>query len=361
MKKKTRSKAEKKMRNYRKKSGLPPGSLVYTGSAEGETKLRLISFDKDSVTQSEKGNIREMAGQIAPGRNNWLSVTGLNDTEQIRLIGEQFGIHPLLLEDALNTDSFPKIEDTSDTLFISLKMLSWKNENRSIASEQISFILGKDFILSFEERPNELFERERQRLLNGPEKTREKGPDFLAYILIDQIIDNYFLVLGEIEDRIEETEMDLLNDSDEVTPLQMMHLKKQLIMFRKFIYPLRDAVRKLQRDDSALIDRKTLRYVNDLYDHLQNIIQNLESFRDITTGLMDLYSNSLSNRLNSIMKTLTVIGAIFIPLTFIAGIYGMNFANMPELNHPLAYPAVLVFMLLIAIAMIIWMKRKKWF
>ncbi|MEA5108897.1 Cobalt/magnesium transport protein CorA [bioreactor metagenome] len=353
--------AAEKIRNYRKKAGLPPGSLVYTGSVESESKLDIFSFDSASIERTQSDDVEHIINGISPARNYWINITGLNNTSIISKLGIHHNIHPLLLEDVLNTESVPKIENTGNMLFICMKMLSWNKKSAGIDAEQISFIIGEKYLLSFQEREGDVFNPVRERLLNGLSKAREKGIDFLAYILIDKIIDNYFLVLEKIEDRIEQTEMELLRDTDRITPLEMMHLKKQLILLRKYVYPLRDEIRKLQRDDSKLIDRKTIKYINDLYDHLQNIVQNIEGFRDTITGLMELYSASLSNRMNSVMKTLTMIGAIFIPLTFIAGIYGMNFNYMPELTYPWAYPAVMLFMLALALGMFFYMKSRKWF
>jgi magnesium transporter len=240
-------------------------------------------------------------------------------------------------------------------------MLQWNDKKASIETEQISFVIGENYLLSFQEREGDVFNPVRERLLSGVSKAREKSIDFLAYVLIDKIVDNYFVVLEKIEDHIENIEMELLRDTDRVTPTQMMHLKKQLILLRKYVYPLRDELRKLQRDEIKLIDRKTIKYINDLNDHLQNIIQNLESFRDTISGLMELYSSTISNKLNNVMKTLTVIGAIFIPLTFIAGIYGMNFDNMPELHYRYGYHTIMAAMLAIAVGMFLYMKSRKWF
>lgn len=350
-----------KIRNYRKKTGLPPGTLVYTGNAEQETTFDLFSFDAATVERTESAMVSEITGKINLNRNNWINVIGLSNTELIGDLGKHHTLHPLLLEDVLNTDSVPKFENYGDVLYMSLKMLKWDSENNSIDAEQISFIVGENYLLSFQERNGDVFDMVRERLLNGLSKAREKGIDFLAYILIDKIVDNYFIILENIEDHIENIELELIRDTDRITPLQLMHLKKQLIQLRKHVYPLRDEIRKLQRDDSKLIDRKTIKYINDLYDHLQNIIQNLESFRDTISNLMELYSSTISNKLNSVMKTLTVIGAIFIPLTFIAGVYGMNFEFMPELHYTWGYPVALLGMLVIALGLFLYMKSRKWF
>lgn len=350
-----------KIRNYRKKSGLPPGTLIYTGNIDQETSLDLFSFDKSNIERTESDDAKVIIGKIDTSRNNWINVTGFSNTDLISQLGNHHTLHPLLLEDVLNTESVPKIENYGDVLFLCLKMLQWNDKKASIETEQISFVIGENYLLSFQEREGDVFNPVRERLLSGVSKAREKSIDFLAYVLIDKIVDNYFVVLEKIEDHIENIEMELLRDTDRVTPTQMMHLKKQLILLRKYVYPLRDEFRKLQREETKLIDRKTIKYINDLNDHLQNIIQNLESFRDTISGLMELYSSTISNKLNNVMKTLTVIGAIFIPLTFIAGIYGMNFDNMPELHYRYGYHTIMAAMFAIAVGMFLYMKSRKWF
>ena len=349
------------VRNYRKKAGLPPGTLVYTGNNEVEPSLDLFSYNRSEISRVYPLNPAETESNIRQDRNNWLNICGLNNTETIELTGKTFAIHALLLEDVLNTESLPKIEIYDDTVFICLKMIRWNEEKLSIEAEQISFLIKNKLLISFQEREGDVFETVRARMLSGISKTREKGIDFLAYVLIDKIVDNYFLVLEKIEDEIENIESELLKDSDKITPIQLLHIKKQLILLRKYFYPLRDEVRKLLRDDNELIDRKTIKYLSDLHDHLQNIIHTTEGFRDTSTGLMELYSSNVSNKMNKIMKTLTVVGAIFIPLTFIAGIYGMNFDYMPELHFHYGYHIVMAGMALLGIGMVIYMRSRKWF
>jgi len=352
---------QERIRNYRKKTGLPPGSLVYTGNVEQETSFDLFCFDSASIARTESAHAADIINKIDKTKNNWINVNGLTNTGLISQLGDHHTLHPLLLEDVLNTESMPKIENYGDVIYISLKMLTWDAATSSISGEQISLILGNNYLISFQERTGDVFEPVRERLLNGLSKARNKTIDFLAYVLIDKIIDNYFVILEKIEDHIEATELELIRDTDKITPLDLMHLKKQLILLRKYVYPLRDELRKLQHDETTLIDRKTIKYINDLYDHLQNIIQNLESFRDTISNLMELYSSTVSNKLNSVMKTLTLIGAIFIPLTFLAGVYGMNFEYMPELHFKWGYPLAMLGMCFIAVAMFLYMKSRKWF
>lgn len=351
----------KRVRNYRKKAGLPPGTLVYTGNIEQKTNFDLFSYNAEAIDRTETDDLKKIIAKFDSSRNNWINVNGLSDVKIISQLGDQHALHPLLLEDVLNTETVPKIENYGDVLHICLKMLQWNSRSHSIESEQISIIVSGNYLISFQERDGDVFDTLRERLLNGLSKAREKSMDFLAYLLIDKIVDNYFVVLENIEDQIENMEMELLHDTDRVTPVQMMHLKKQLILLRKHIYPLREELRKLQNDESKLVDRKTIKYINDLYDHLQNIVQNLESFRDTITGLMELYAATISNRLNAVMKTLTIVGSIFIPLTFLVGVYGMNFKFMPELEYRWGYPLALLGMFGIAVGMFLYMKSRKWF
>lgn len=361
MKSKTTTRKPENIRNYRKKAGLPPGTLVYTGNINQGTTFDLFSYDVKTIERTKSDDISKITGKIDQDRNNWINVIGLSNTDLIGQLGDHHTLHPLMLEDVLNTESMPKIENYGDVLFISLKMLRWDSALNAIDSEQISFIVGKKYLLSFQEKDGDVFEPVRERLISGLSQAREKSIDFLAYVLIDKIVDNYFVILEKIEDHIENIEIELIQNTDRITPQEMMHLKKQLILLRKFLYPLRDEVRTLQRDDSKLIDPKTIKYINDIYDHLQNIIQNLESFRDTISSLMELYSSTISNKLNAVMKTLTVVGVIFIPLTFIVGIYGMNFDNLPELHYRYGYHAVMLGMLGIAVGMFLYMKSRKWF
>ncbi len=349
------------MRNYRKKSGLPPGSLVYTGNIAHDTTFDAFVYNTENIERTESSNVQVIISKLDISKKNWINVNGLINTDLIGELGKHHELHPLLLEDILNTESMPKIENYGDLLFMNLKMLRWNPDQKIIEAEQVSFVLGGHYLLSFQEKKGDVFETVRERMLNGLSKVREKGADFLAYVLIDKVVDNYFLILEAIEDHIEDIEIELIKDSGTVKPIHLMHIKKQLILLRKYVYPLRDEIRKLQHDDTKLIDRRTVKYINDLYDHLQNIIQNLESFRDTVSNLMDLYSSTVSNKLNVVMKTLTVVGAIFIPLTFIVGVYGMNFDYMPELHYPWAYPLVWVVMILVAGGMFIFMRSRKWF
>ncbi|GAB1405711.1 MAG: magnesium/cobalt transporter CorA [Lentimicrobiaceae bacterium] len=351
----------KKIRNYHKKTGLPPGTLVYTGVHDYPVSFDGYFYNKESVDRIQADHPDKIKSDREESKNLWLNVNGLNNPELIALLGKRYNLHPLILEDVLNIDTMPKVDSYDDLLFISLKMLNWNSNSQSLESEQISMLLGAKTLITFQEKKGDIFDTVREAIKHDKSKIREKSIDYLAYALMDKVVDNYFFILNALEDLIEDAELDLIDAGNSITPRHLLHLKKQLMLLRRYIYPLRDELRKLPQEESPLIEPKTYKYISDVYDHLQNIIQNLESFRDSVSNLMELYNNNISNKLNSIMKTLTVVGAIFIPLTFIAGIYGMNFDHMPELHLPWAYPSLLIIMLLVSIGMIIYMKSRKWF
>jgi len=269
-------------------------------------------------------------------------------------------LHHLVIEDIHNTYQRPKAEDYEDFLYIVLKMISWDENLNQAQAEQVSMILGKGYVLSFKEDPGDIFDPVRVRLREGKGRIRKSGADYLAYALLDQVVDNYFLVLENLGERIESLEEELTTNPSPATLKAIHHLKRELIFLRKSVWPLREAINSLERGDSSLFQAETLVYLRDLYDHTIQVMDTIETFRDMVSGMLDIYLSSISNRMNEIMKVLTIIATIFIPLTFIAGVYGMNFANMPELQWPWGYFAVWGVMILVAGGMIIFFKRKGW-
>jgi magnesium transporter len=272
-----------------------------------------------------------------------------------------FRLHPLVLEDILNTDQRPKMEDYGDYLYIVLKTLFMAgNLGDEVESEQVSLILGRNFVLSFQEKENPLFEPIRERLRSGKGRLRKMGPDYLVHAVLDAIIDHYFVVLEKLGEKIEFLEEEVVIQPTPST-LQAAHqLKREMIFLRKAVWPLREVIDSLERGESYLIKESTVIYLRDIYDHTIQVIDNIETFRDMLSGMMDIYLSSISNRMNEIMKVLTLIATIFIPLTFIVGSYGMNFKYMPELSWPWGYPLVMALMLVVAIFMLIYFRRKKW-
>ena len=290
----------------------------------------------------------------------WINIDGVHQPENIEKIGKQFKIHPLVLEDVVNTGQRPKMEDFDDYLFIVLKMLHYDEKENETKTEQVSLILSSNYVISFQESEGDVFDPLRERIRVDRGRVRKMRADYLAYSLMDAIVDNYFMVLEKIGERIEDIEDEMIkNPTPEV--LQSIHkLKRELIFLRKSVWPLREVISRLERWESPLIDKSIDIYLRDVYDHTIQVIDALETFRDVLSGMLDIYLSSVSNRMNEVMKVLTIIATIFIPLTLIAGIYGMNFRFMPELEIPLAYPMVLLSMLFVGLLMVAYFRKKKW-
>jgi len=288
------------------------------------------------------------------------NINGLYDVDMIEKLGTYFHVHPLILEDVLSVNQRPKVEDSGDILFIVLRMLQFDDEKKEIISEQVSFILGKNFLFTFQEKAGDVFEPVRVRLRQYKGRIRTMGADYLAYTLLDAIVDNYFLVLEKMGDQIENLEELLVNNPTEETLITIHKLKREMIFLRKSVWPLRETINGLERSESSLIQKSTGIYLRDVYDHTIQVIDTVESYRDMVSGMLDIYLSSVSNRMNEVMKVLTVIATIFIPLTFIAGVYGMNFEFMPELGWKWSYPLLWLFMIGVAILMIFYFRKKRW-
>ncbi|MBN2330406.1 MAG: magnesium/cobalt transporter CorA [Candidatus Aenigmarchaeota archaeon] len=350
-----------------KKAGSSPGALVHIGKKRMEkARITMIDYDEKRFTAKEVTRIEECFPFKKKPTVTWINIDGLHEVDIIEKIGKEFGIHPLVLEDVLNTTQRPKVEDFDEYIYIVLKRLSYDEDKDETRSEQMSIILGDNYVISFQESAGDVFDFIRKSTQENKGVIRKSGPDYLAYRLIDSIVDNYFLILEKYGDRIEGIEEDMVSNPKQET-LETIHaMKKEMIFLRRSVWPLREAVSGLSRSESRLMKKKTHLYMRDVYDHTIQVIDTVETFRDMTSGLLDLYLSSISNKMNEVMKVLTIIATIFIPLSFFAGIYGMNFNpeassfNMPELNHPLGYPAVLAFMTIVALIMISYFKRKKW-
>jgi magnesium transporter len=289
-----------------------------------------------------------------------LNVVGLQNIKILEKLGKIFNLHALILEDILNTDQRPKVEIFEDHIFIVLKILSYNKNTLEIVSEQISLIVGNNFIISFQEKDGELFLPIYERIKNPKGRHRTHGADYLAYALIDIIVDHYFLILENLAEEIEILEENAIENTDHDFIRNIQVMKRELIYIRKSILPLRELIGTLFRGDSPLITEFTKPYLKDVYDHTIQIIDTIENFRDIISGILDIYLTKVSNRMNEIMKILTIIATIFIPLTFIVGVYGMNFEFMPELKWRWGYPSLWIIMLAIFISMIIFFKKKRW-
>jgi magnesium transporter len=291
----------------------------------------------------------------------WINVDGLHEVEVLGTLGERFGLHPLVIEDILNTAQRPKLEDHGEYLFVVVKSLyHGAGPDGDPEIEQISLVLGPTYVLSFQEREGDEFEPVRDRIRTEKGRVRQAGADYLAYTLVDLIVDQYFAVLERFGDQIESLEEELILAPTPETAHAIHHLKREMALLRKSTWPLREVIGALERSESPLIRESTKPYLRDVYDHTIQVIDTVETFRDILSGMLDIYLSSVSNRMNEIMKVLTIISTLFIPLTFIAGVYGMNFEHMPELSWPWAYPAVWLVMLVIAALMVVYFYRKKW-
>ncbi len=339
------------------KRGLAPGTLVYIGEDSGvSSKISMIQYNETELRKTEIPSYNSTIFEKA--FTNWLNIDGLNNIELLKKIGSSFNLHSLTLEDILNTEQRPKIETYDSYTYIVFKMLSYNEKTRSIESEQISLIVKDNVVISFQEKSGDVFDPVRERINQKDSRIRRKECDYLIYALMDTVVDNYFLILEKIGDEIEEIEQKILTNADEKVLQELYALKRNIIRLRKSVWPLRELINSLERSENIKSDNSI--YLRDLYDHTIQVIDNIENLRDIISGLMDIYLTTISNRMNSVMKVLTIISTIFIPLTFIAGVYGMNFEFMPELSWKMGYPITLVLMFMIVIVMMIFFRFKKW-
>jgi len=338
-----------------------PGSLVHIGKINMDrTSIKLIDYNEDTFSEKAVKNIEEAIPFKDAPTVTWININGIHDNSVIEDVGRIFGIHPLILEDVMNTDQRPKTEDFEKYIFIVLKMLSFDEKEKEIRSEQVSLIVGPNFVISLQEREGDVFDYVRERLRKGKGRIRKSGNDYLAYSLIDAIVDHYFIILEKIGEYIEDLEEDVLNNPSPETTKVLHKLKKEMIILRKSVWPLRELLNSLQRSESPMISKSTNVYLRDVYDHTIQIIDTIENYRDMSAGLVDLYLSSISNRMNEVMKVLTIIATIFIPLTFIVGVYGMNFEYMPEIHWTWSYFVVWMIMIAVGVSMFIYFRRKKW-
>ncbi len=339
--------------------GLPPGSLIHVGDKKSEeVKVTIIDYNEKNFEEIEVKNVEDCFPFKDKPSVTWINIDGVSKTEIIEKIGNNYGLHPLVSEDILNTGQRPKLEDYENYIYVVLKMLYQpKNE---IISEQVSIILGKNYVLSFQETSGDVFQNIRDRIRNGKGRIRKMGADYLAYSLIDSIVDNYYIVLETLGDKLEEIEDNVVNNPIPDTLKTIHSMKRELIFLKKSIWPLREVINNLHRAESTLIEKSTTIFIRDLSDHTIQVVDTIESFREMNSGMLDIYMSSVSNKMNEVMKVLTIFAAIFIPLTFIAGIYGMNFDYMPELGWQWGYFTVVGFMALVGIVLLFYFKMKKW-
>ena len=352
----------KTYKKRKKKVGLSPGTLIYTGEKKlDKVKIRVIDYNEDKFEEKEAKNIEECFDYKNSNSISWINIDGLHEVGIIEKIGKHYNIHSLVLEDILNVGQRPKIEDHDDYLYIVFKMFSIGEGTSEVKNEQISLLMIKNTVITFQENIGDIFEPVRDRLRAAKGRIRKSGADYLTYALIDIVVDNYFIVLEKLGEIIEDLEDELVS-SPKPEDLQLIHkLRREMILLRKSVWPMREVLSAMYRGESELINESTEIFLRDVYDHTIQVIDTIESYRDMITGMLDTYLSSLSFRMNEVMKVLTIIATIFIPLTFVAGVYGMNFHHMPELDWGWFYPVGFwIFSLIIVLGMLYYFKRKHW-
>lgn len=341
----------------------PPGTLKYRGKKDSKTTtVEVINFDKDFYEKLELKNITDIFSLKESNAISWININGLNNLSEIEKLGVNYNIHPLTLEDILNTMHRPKIDEFENYLFIVFKMLYF-SEDDNLIYENVSMVVGKNYVFTFQESDGDVFNDLRDRISNSKGRVRNLGSDYLMYTILDAIVDHYITVIEAFSDKIEDLESHIFeNDSNSnETPIQIQALKQEILKIRRSIFPFREVVNRLEKIESDIIDPKTHSYIRDLRDHIVHVSESIELSREMVWNLMDMHMSIISNKMNEVMKVLTIIATIFIPLTFMAGIYGMNFDNMPELHYEYGYHLLWAAMIIIFIIMLIYFKRKKWF
>ncbi|MDH3575479.1 MAG: magnesium/cobalt transporter CorA [Desulfobacteraceae bacterium] len=343
------------------KAGASPGTLVHIGEQKvDDTRITLIDYDEAHLQERVLDGIEEAFPLKDLPTVTWINIDGLHEIDIIEKVGQHFNIHPLVLEDIVNTGQRPKTEEFEDFIYVVLKMLHYNENSGEISSEQFSLVLGPDFLISFQEIQGDVFKTVRERIRKPKTRIRKAGCDYLAYALIDAVVDNYFLILEKLGENIETLEEDLLENPSPET-LQTLHeMKREMIYLRKQIWPIREMINSLVKGETSLVNESTSLFFRDIYDHTIQIIDTIESFRDILSGMLDIYLSTLSNKMNEVMKVLTIIATIFIPITFVAGIYGMNFKFMPELEWRWGYVMVWAIIVVVVGIMIGFFKKKQW-
>lgn len=338
-----------------------PGTVTYVGRKEkAETSLEVIDYNADHFERYVSKTPEDAFKFEEENRVTWINIDGLSNTSEIEKLGKYYELHPLIIEDIVNTNQRPKIDEYKEYYFIVAKMLYHKPDG-TLENEHISIVLGKNYVLTFQEADGDVFDGVRERLSTAKGRIRSRGADYLVFALLDAIVDHYFIVVEEMSDKIEALEEQLFQrqPSDDMT-FEIQELKKTMLRIRRAVFPLREVVGRLEKLDGGLIQEQTGNYIRDLYDHIIQASENIEIYREMTWGLMDMYMTTISNKMNEVMKVLTIMASIFIPLTFIAGIYGMNFEYMPELEWKYSYPILLFIMLILIIGMILYFKKKRW-
>ena len=338
-----------------------PGAEHYIGDhRDFIPNLYLVEYNKDSFSQIFIKTISDIQPDPNEPCVRWLNVDGVHDTKLIEQIGERFNLHPLILEDVVNTSQRPKLEEYENCIFISMKSLVYNEQDQKVVPEQISIILLKELVITFQEQIGDTLSEVLERIKLSKFKIRTKGNDYLVYALIDLIVDKYYNSIEAMGTKLEELEEEVFNLPTPDSLYKIQASKHELLEVRRSVYPMREVINRFQKDDLDFIDINNMKYFNDVYDHTIKIIDTVETYRELNAGLKDIYLSSMSMKMNQIMQVLTIVGAIFIPLTFLAGIYGMNFEFMPELHWKYSYPVFWVVIVVVTVSMLHFFKRKKW-
>lgn len=353
--------AKNRIKKQHKKIGKSPGSMIYTG--EKSTKklfIEVFDYNVEKCTERELPSIEHAFDYKSSDSVTWININGLNHVDSIEKLGNHYNLHPLVLEDIVSISQRPKIDEYEDYLFVVLKML-YHDKDDKVLFEQVSFVLGKNYVFSFQESEGDVFDTVRERIRHGKGRVRTMQSDYLLYILMDAIVDNYFTIIETLGDKIEDFETDIFNGNvNNSINKDIQDLKREILKIRRSIYPLREVISRIDKHESSLIQKRTKTFYRDIYDHLIQVTENIDIYREMIWSLMDMYMTTISNKMNEVMKVLTIMASIFIPLTFIAGVYGMNFDHIPELHYEYAYPIFWGIMIIIFLGMLYYFKRKKW-
>lgn len=348
-----------------RKAGLPPGFLPTSeptslASEKSPIRLSVIEYSEDTFIEEEGVSLEKCVEHINTPSMTWVQVWGVEDANEVASIGKHFHLHSLVLEDIVTTGQRSKLDIYQDQVFLILRLLSYDEKTKALKDEQVSIVFGPNYLISFLEGKEDVFHAIKDRLRTGSRRIRTLGSDYLAYALLDTIVDYYFDVLQKVDADLDNLEEELVRQPNPSTLQKIQHAKLDMIVLRKAIWPMRDVINRFLRLESPTIGPSTLLYLQDVYDHVVQIIDIIEGFRDVVGGMLDIYLSNINIRTNDIMKVLTIVSTIFVPLTFISSLYGMNFVHMPELQIPWAYPAVLFVMASLACGMLVFFRRKKW-
>ena len=342
-----------------RKTGLPPGTLVHIGERKSATvTLTVFHYSGESCEELQPRQVN----QLSPPADEsviWINVGGVHQVDIVEMLGKQFMLHPLLLEDVTNTDQRPKLDDYETYYYLVIKMLSL-TDRKEISVEQVSLVLGRNYVISFQENGTDVFQPVRERLRGGKGRLRQSGADYLLYALVDATVDQYFAILEFLGEKIEAVQQAVVDRPEPETLNDIHALKRQLLFFRRVVWPLRDVMNNLSRSDCPFLQEPTKVFFRDVHDHVVQIVDTIETLREMVSASLDIYLSSVSYRLNAVMRVLTVITTIFMPLSFIASIYGMNFEHMPELHSRWGYPLVLAVMTAVGVGMLLLFKKKRW-